>query len=106
MGPWYLIEIHSETGKLFHILIHHDPNSGEIVVLKFAMCIVFNIFKRMWRGGGGGGGGVISTASCTFGASKANAVMSNHRIQYKYTAKSVHCFTFWSITALIQAISV
>ena len=51
MGPWYLVEIHSETGKLFHILIHHDPNTGEIV-LKFAICIVFNIFRRMEGGRG------------------------------------------------------
>ena len=37
----------------------------------------------MGGGGGGGGGGpeaAISITSCTLGALKANAVMSNHRI--------------------------
>ena len=73
--PSYLIEIHSEIGTLFHILVHHDPNTGEIV-MKFAVYIVYNICKRME----GGPEAVISTTSCTLGALKANAVMSNHRI--------------------------
>ena len=42
----YLIEIHSEIGTLFHILVHHGPNTGEIV-MKFAVYIVYNICKRM-----------------------------------------------------------
>ena len=80
--PSYLIEIHSEIGTFFHILVHHGPNTGEIV-MKFAVYIVYYICKRMEGGGGGGGGGaesVISTILCTLGALKANAVMSNHRI--------------------------
>ena len=40
--PLYLIEIHSEIGTLFHILVHHGPNTGEIVK-KFAVYIVYNI---------------------------------------------------------------
>ena len=53
--------------------------------MKFAVYIVYDIFKRMEGGGGGGGGGggaeaVISTTSCTFGFLEANALMSNHRI--------------------------
>ena len=44
--PSYLIEIHSEIGTLFHILVHHGPNTGEIV-MKFAVYIVYNICKRM-----------------------------------------------------------
>ena len=44
--PSYLIEIHSEIGTLFHILVHHGPNTGEIV-MKFAVCLVYNICKRM-----------------------------------------------------------
>ena len=76
--PSYLLEIHSEIGTLFHILVHHGPNIGEIV-MKFAVYIVYNICKRM-EGGGGGAEAVNSTTSCTFGSLKANAVMSNHRI--------------------------
>ena len=49
--PPCLIEIHSETGTLFHILVHRGPNTGEIV-LKFAVYIVYNICKRMEGGGG------------------------------------------------------
>ena len=44
--PSYLIEIHSEIGTLFHILVHHGPNTGEIV-MKFTVYIVYNICKRM-----------------------------------------------------------
>ena len=44
--PSYLIEIHSEIGTLFHILVHHGPNTGEIV-MEFAVYIVYNICKRM-----------------------------------------------------------
>ena len=73
--PSYLIEIHSEIGILFHILVHHGPNTGEIV-MKSAVYIVDNIYKRME----GGPEAVISTASCTFGALKADPVMSKHRI--------------------------
>ena len=47
--PSYLIEIHSEIGTLFHILVHHGPNTGEIV-MKFAVYIVYNICKRMQAG--------------------------------------------------------
>ena len=73
--PSYLIEIHSEIGTLFHILVHHGPNTGEIV-MKFAVYIVYNICKRMEVGPEAD----ISTTSCTFGALEANAEMSNHRI--------------------------
>ena len=44
--PSYLIEIHSEIGTLFHILVHHGPNTGEII-MKFAVNIVYNIRKQM-----------------------------------------------------------
>ena len=44
--PSYLIEIHSEIGTLFHILVHHGPNTSQIV-MKFAVYIVCNICKRM-----------------------------------------------------------
>ena len=44
--PSYLIEIHSEIATLFLILIHHGPNTGEIIV-KFLVDIVYNICKRM-----------------------------------------------------------
>ena len=47
--PSYWIEIHSEIGTLAHILVHHGPNTGEIV-MKFAVYIVYNICKRM-KGG-------------------------------------------------------
>ena len=47
--PSYLIEIHSEIGTFFHILVHHGPNTGEIV-MKFAVYIVYNICKRMEGG--------------------------------------------------------
>ena len=47
--PLYLIEIHSEIGTLFHILVHHGLNTGEIVK-KFAVYIVYNICKRMEGG--------------------------------------------------------
>ena len=47
--PSYLIEIHSEIGILFHILVHHGPNTGEIV-MKLAVYIVDNIYKRMEGG--------------------------------------------------------
>ena len=40
------MEIHNEIGTLFHILVHHGPNTGEIV-MQFAVYIVYNIFKRM-----------------------------------------------------------
>ena len=43
--PSYLIEIHSEIGILLHILVHHGPNTGEIV-MKFAVYMVDNICKR------------------------------------------------------------
>ena len=42
----FLTGIHSEIGALFHILVHHGPNTGEIV-LKLAVYIVFNVSKRM-----------------------------------------------------------
>ena len=74
--PSYLIEIHSEIGTLFHILVHHGRNTGEIV-MKFAVYIVYDICKRME---GWGAEAVITTTSCTFGALEANAVMSNHCI--------------------------
>ena len=74
--PSYLIEIHSEIGTLFHILVHHGSNTGEIV-MKCAVYIVYDICKRME---GGGADAVISTTSCTFGSLEANALMSNHRI--------------------------
>ena len=45
----YLIEIHSEIGILFHILVHHGPNTGEIV-MKFAVYIVDDIWKGMEGG--------------------------------------------------------
>ena len=44
--PSNLIEIHSEIGTLFHILVHHGSNTGEIV-MKLAVYIVYNICKRM-----------------------------------------------------------
>ena len=47
--PSYLIEIHSEIGTLFYILVHHGPNTGQIV-MKFAVYIVYNICKRMEGG--------------------------------------------------------
>ena len=47
--PSYLIEIHSEIGTLFHILVHHGPNTGQIV-MKFAVYIVYDICKRMEGG--------------------------------------------------------
>ena len=47
--PSYLIEIHSEIATLFHILVHHGLNTGQIV-MKFAVYIVYNIFKRMEGG--------------------------------------------------------
>ena len=47
--PSYLIEMHSEIGTLFPILVHHGPNTGEIV-MKFAAYIVYNICKRMGEG--------------------------------------------------------
>ena len=34
--PSNLIEIHSEIGTLFHILVYHGPNTGPIV-MKFAV---------------------------------------------------------------------
>ena len=62
--PSYLMEIHSEIGTLFHILVHHGPNTGEIV-MKFAVYIVYNIANE-WRGPEA----VISTTSCTLRALK------------------------------------
>ena len=47
--PSYLKEIHSEIDTLFHILVHHGPNTGEIV-MKYAVYIVYNICKRMEGG--------------------------------------------------------
>ena len=47
--PSYLIEIYSEIGTLFHILVHHGPNTGEIV-MKCAVYIVCDICKRMEGG--------------------------------------------------------
>ena len=44
--PSYLIEIQSEIGTLFHILVHHGPNTGEIV-MKSAVYIVNNMCKRL-----------------------------------------------------------
>ena len=44
--PSYLIEFYSEVGTLFHILVHHGPNTGEII-LKSVVYIVYNIGKRM-----------------------------------------------------------
>ena len=44
--PSYLMEIHSEIGTLFHILVHHGPNTGQIV-MKFAVYIIYNICKWM-----------------------------------------------------------
>ena len=41
-----LIEMQSEIGTSFHILVHHGPNTGE-PDLKFAVFIVCNIGKRM-----------------------------------------------------------
>ena len=49
--PLYLIEIHSEIDTLFHILVHHGLNTGEIVK-KFAVYIVYSICKRMEGGQG------------------------------------------------------
>ena len=68
--PSYLIEIHNEIGTLFHILVHHGPNTGEIV-MKFAVYIFYNICKRMEGGEGGWAEAVISTTLCTLGALKA-----------------------------------
>ena len=93
--PSYLMEIHSEIG--FHILVHHDPNTGEIV-MKCAVYIVYNICNRIvgsqrplsW----------LLLALFGLGSKRGNVKPC---IQWKYTAKSVHCFTFWSITAQIQA---
>ena len=45
----YLIEMHSEIGTLFPILVHHGPNTGEII-MKFAVYIAYNICKRMQAG--------------------------------------------------------
>ena len=76
------MEIHSEIGTLFHILVHHGPNTGQIV-MKFAVYIIYNIWYIVSHSGQTNGGepeAVISTTSCTFGALEANAVMSNHRI--------------------------
>ena len=51
LGPWskrgnvnpsYLIEMHSEIGTLFHILVHRGPNTGE-VVMYVAVYMVYNI---------------------------------------------------------------
>ena len=72
--PSYLIEIHSEIATLFHILVHHGPNTGQIV-MKFAVYIVYNICKRME-----GARGRYLDYFLHFRALKANAVMSNHRI--------------------------
>ena len=47
--PSYLIEIDSEIGTLFHILVHQGPNTGEIV-MKCAVHIVYDICKRMEGG--------------------------------------------------------
>ena len=47
--PSYLIEIHSEIATLFHILVHHGPNTGQIV-MKFAVYIVY---KYLQTNGGG-----------------------------------------------------
>ena len=47
--PSYLIEIHSEIATLFHILVHHGPNTGQIV-MKFAVYMVYNICKRLEGG--------------------------------------------------------
>ena len=73
--PSYLIEIYSEIGTLFHILVHHGPNTGEIV-MKFAVYIVYNICKRMERADMP----LSRLLLVFFGALAANAVMSNHRI--------------------------
>ena len=48
--PSYLIEIHSEIGTFFHILVHHGPNTDEIF-MKFAVYIVY--FANEWKGGRG-----------------------------------------------------
>ena len=47
--PSYLIEIHSEIATLLHSLVHHGPNTGEIV-MKFAVYIVYHICQRMEGG--------------------------------------------------------
>ena len=60
--PSYLIEIHSEIGALFHILVHDDPNTGEID-MQFAVYIVYNICKQMEVGLEA----VILTTSCVLG---------------------------------------
>ena len=44
--PSYLIEIQSEIGTFIHILVHHGPNTGEIVV-KLAVYIDFANCKRL-----------------------------------------------------------
>ena len=54
------MEIHSEIGTLFQILVHYGPNTGPIVVnhgpntgeivLKCAAYIVYNICKRIVGG--------------------------------------------------------
>ena len=44
----YLKEIQSEIATLFHILVHHGPNTGQIV-MEFAVYIVYIISKRMDR---------------------------------------------------------
>ena len=72
----YLLDIHSEIGTLFHILVHHSPNKGEFV-LKFAVYIVYNIGTRMK--GRGGREAIFATSPYTFGFLEANAVMLNHR---------------------------
>ena len=46
--PSFLTEIHSEIGALFHNLVHHGPNTGEIV-LKLAVYIVL-MFENEWSG--------------------------------------------------------
>ena len=44
--PSFLIEIHSEIGTLFLILVHHGPNTGQLA-LQVAVFLVCNIGKRM-----------------------------------------------------------
>ena len=44
--PSYLMEIHSEIGTLFYTLVHHGPNTGQIV-MKCAVYIVYDICKWM-----------------------------------------------------------
>ena len=70
-----LLEIHSEIGTLFLILVHHDPNYRRV---RSEMCCIYSL--EYWQTNGRRPEAVIWTTSCTFGTLEANAVMSKHRI--------------------------